>query len=58
MKEWMNMCRNDSKKKCLLCRHFYNCSIANKCNGECWDCDITECNSNPQYVEGEIDDGF
>lgn len=52
------MCRNDSKKKCLLCRYFYSCSIANKCNGECWDCDITECNSNPQYVEGEIDDGF
>lgn len=44
-------CRTDSKAYCASCKHIDYCDIANRCNGECSNCDITTCENNKYYKE-------
>lgn len=47
------MCKCVSKKICSCCEHIGYCDKANVCNGNCYKCDITECENNPNYKEKE-----
>ncbi len=47
----MTNCEKHSKLICSECRHYDCCDIAKRCDGRCWNCDITECENNPEYKE-------
>lgn len=51
----MDACRTDSKKYCMACRHYDYCDRANRCNGDCGNCDVTDCENNP-LKEAENDE--
>ena len=39
----MKNCDKHSKKLCSECRHIDHCDIAKRCDGICYRCDITDC---------------
>lgn len=49
------MYRCATKKICSCCEHIGYCDKANVCNGNCYKCDITDCENNPKYKEEEND---
>ncbi len=49
----MENCNKHSKKLCSECQHIDHCDIAKRCDGICYQCDITNCENNPEYKEEE-----
>lgn len=47
----LSNCKKYSKKICSECEHFSYCDRANICDGNCYKCDITDCENNPEYKE-------
>lgn len=40
------ICKRDSKKYCMACEHYEDCDRANRCNGDCKNCDDSSCENN------------
>ncbi len=49
VEEEKHVCRKDSKLYCQNCKFFTQCDRANVCMGDCGECDIVECENNPQF---------
>lgn len=45
----ISICKNYSKNHCMNCPHSDYCDIPNLCNGDCKNCDITNCENNPNF---------
>lgn len=52
----MENCKKRSKLLCSQCRYFDHCDIAKRCDGVCYECDITHCENNPAYKEKKDDE--
>ncbi len=49
----MNDCTKQSKKICSTCKHCDYCDKPKLCDGNCKNCDIIDCENNPNYVENK-----
>lgn len=47
----MENCKKNSKLICSQCKHSDYCDRAKRCDGNCYSCDITDCENNPAYKE-------
>ena len=52
----MENCKKHSKLLCSQCRHFDYCDVAKHCDGVCYECDVTDCENNPDYKERKDDE--
>lgn len=48
------ICKRDSKKYCMACQHYEECDRANRCNGDCKNCDDASCENNTLY-QSDVD---
>ena len=56
----MENCKKHSKLLCSQCRHFdyYDVAsdVARRCDGVCYECDVTDCENNPDCKERTDDE--